>query len=125
MNGLAIAFQNETKARINKDALHEACSLILRRLNRVGRVEIELIVTGDTKIKTLNKQYRQIDKPTDVLSFPATVEHVGEGRAFIGSIIISADTAAKQAAQAGIPLETELKTLAGHGLLHLLGYHHR
>ncbi len=122
MNGIVVAFKNETATRINEKPLKETCSLILRRLNQLGTVEIELIVVGDQKIKSLNKQYRQVNKPSDVLSFPATDD---KKTTLLGSIVISVDTAAIQAKQAGISLEQELRTLTGHGFLHLLGYHHR
>ena len=125
MNGIAVAFTNESDIRIDEKPLKETCSLILRRLNRLDRVEIELLMVRDQKIKTLNKEYRQADEPTDVLSFPAAHDNTETPVNFLGSIVISVDTATKQAKQAGISLEQELRTLTGHGLLHLLGYHHR
>ncbi|MEX1051989.1 MAG: rRNA maturation RNase YbeY [Patescibacteria group bacterium] len=125
MNGLVVAFQNESDVKVSESGLKETSSFILRRLKRLDRVKIELVVTGDKKIKTLNKQFRHLDEPTDVLSFPASDPTDEAGEAFLGSIIISAETAAKQAKLAGITLQKELQTLTGHGLLHLLGYHHR
>lgn len=125
MNGVAVAFTNESGVRINENPLKETCSLILRRLNRLDRVEVELLVVRDQKIKTLNKQYRQVNEPTDVLSFPANSVEADTRANFLGSIVISVDTATKQAKQAGISLEQEMRTLTGHGFLHLLGYHHR
>lgn len=84
------------------------------------RVELELSIVTDKEIKALKKRFFGIDEPTDVLSFP--YEDQIEG--LTGSIAISIETAAKQAAEAGIELIDELKMLATHGLLHILGYNH-
>lgn len=81
---------------------------------------IELIIVGDIKIKELNKEHRKQDKPTDVLSFPIKDSKTN----FIGSVIISADTAQRVADEIGHPLEVELQILFIHGLLHLLGFDH-
>lgn len=124
MAGVAVVFQNESDSKINEKSLRETCSLILRRLNWLDTVEIELLVVGDRKIKRLNKQYRGVGEPTDVLSFPASWDKSAVSTNFLGSIVISVDTAINQAKLAGISLEKELQTLTGHGLLHLLGYHH-
>jgi probable rRNA maturation factor len=66
----------------------------------------------------LNRRYRQKDRPTDVLSFPA-----GEPGQ-LGDVVIALGVARRQAAAAGHPIGTELRILALHGLLHLLGYDH-
>ena len=69
-------------------------------------------------MRALNKRFRRTDKATDVLSFPA-----GE-RGELGDVIIAAGVARRQALAAGHSLQTELRVLALHGLLHLLGYDH-
>ena len=70
------------------------------------------------EISLLNKEYRQKDKPTDVLSFPM------EDEVMLGDIVISLDTAKNQAQEREIGLEREIAFLFIHGLLHLLGYDH-
>jgi len=82
--------------------------------------DLELLLVDDDAIASLNRDYRGKEGPTDVLSFP--VEPFPE--APLGSIVISVDTAARQADNEGHDLETELKVLFLHGLLHLLGYDH-
>ncbi len=82
--------------------------------------DIELILTTDEEIRTLNRTYRNKDKATDVLSFPLE-EMPGMP---LGSIIISVDTAQKIANELGHSIEDEIKLLFIHGLLHLLGYDH-
>jgi probable rRNA maturation factor len=80
--------------------------------------EFAVMVSSDQAVRTANRQFRGISKTTDVLSFPD-----GEnGR--LGDILISAGRAQAQAAQYALSVEDELKTLALHGLLHLLGYDH-
>lgn len=93
--------------------------------------ELSLRLTSDAEVQTLNAQYRQKDQPTDVLSFAAmeveypTVEEMPEDEpVYLGDIVISVDTARRQAQQQSHSLETELAWLASHGLLHLLGWDH-
>ena len=103
-------------------------------------VELSVALVGDAAIQELNRTYRHIDKPTDVLSFPlherpagwkpkgARGAEIGAGFPFegpIGDVILSIDTARRQAEGAGRPLLDELTMLLAHGLLHLLGYDHR
>jgi probable rRNA maturation factor len=73
---------------------------------------------SDKNIHKLNKQFRNVDKPTDVLSFPADEE------TNLGDIAISVETAAAQAKENGLSFETEIAQLILHGLLHLCGYDH-
>jgi probable rRNA maturation factor len=72
----------------------------------------------DARIQALNRQYRKKDTPTDVLAFPA------DERGYLGDVVIAAGVATRQAREAGHALATELRILALHGLLHLLGYDH-
>jgi probable rRNA maturation factor len=88
----------------------------------LNKAELSIVLVSDAQIKRLNKLYRNKDKPTDVLSFP-----IGEkvnGWLILGDIVISVDTAKKQAQELGYSLEEELKRLLVHGLVHLLGYDH-
>ena len=73
---------------------------------------------SDKSIRKLNQQFRNIDKPTDVLSFPA------EEETNLGDIAISVETAAAQAKENGLTFEMEIAQLILHGLLHLSGYDH-
>ncbi len=78
--------------------------------------EISIVLCDDLFIRDLNREYRGKDEPTDVLSFAQDDPDV------LGDIIISLPTAARQAASANWPLESEIALLGIHGLLHLLGY---
>jgi probable rRNA maturation factor len=81
-----------------------------------------IALVDDRTMQRLNAGFRGVDQPTDVLSFPAG-EPGGRPR-ILGDIAISLDTAARQAAEHGHSTGTELRVLALHGLLHLLGYDH-
>ena len=83
-----------------------------------ARGSVTIALVPDQRIRALNKQFRRKDRPTDVLSFPA------EERGRLGDIVIGIGVARAQAAEAGHPLGAELRVLALHGLLHLLGYDH-
>ena len=80
--------------------------------------EISLLMTDDKSIRELNKDFRNIDKSTDVLSFPM------EEETMLGDIAISLETAKRQAESADIHIEREVAFLFIHGVLHLLGYEH-
>ena len=93
--------------------------------------EIGLRLTDDSQIQELNAQYRQQNKPTDVLAFaalevdfPQTEEMLASVPLYLGDIIVSVNTAQRQAQQQEHSLPTELAWLAAHGLLHLLGWDH-
>ena len=83
-----------------------------------ARGGLTVAVTTDARVRALNRRYRGVNRPTDVLSFPAW--EPGQ----LGDIVIARGVAARQARDLGHPLTTELKVLALHGLLHLLGYDH-
>jgi probable rRNA maturation factor len=83
-----------------------------------ARGTITVAVVSDGRIRELNRRYRQKNTPTDVLSFPA------DEPAELGDVLIALGVATRQAAAAGHSLRTELRVLALHGLLHLLGYDH-
>ena len=83
-----------------------------------ARGELAIAIVTDAHVRGLNRAYRRTDKTTDVLSFPS------DTRGVLGDIVIARGVAARQAREQGHPLETELRILALHGLLHLIGYDH-
>ena len=97
-----------------------------------GSYELSLRLTEDTEIQALNAKYRHKDHPTDVLAFAALEVNSPQLPAqiqlsmplYLGDIVISVDTAIRQAQQQGHSLRVELGWLATHGLLHLLGWDH-
>ena len=93
-----------------------------KALGAIGNSESSATIAfvSDRKIRELNRQFRGIDKATDVLSFPAGASDALE----LGDIAISVDTAATQAKENGLKFEGEVAQLILHGLLHLSGYDH-
>lgn len=97
----------------------------------IAQYELSLRLTTDAEIHDLNHQYRQVDRPTDVLAFAEldTEDSLSdpiwrELPLYLGDLVISVDTASRQAAERQHSLEHELAWLAAHGLLHLLGWDH-
>ena len=87
--------------------------------------ELSLLLTDDVEIQELNRTYRDLDKATDVLSFPQDEDAVNEtGDTLLGDVVISVETAARQAEEHHLSFNEELILLTIHGILHLLGYDH-
>ncbi len=108
-----IEITNETDYRPNTNLLETIAAELTDR-------DVELILTDNETIRELNRQFRHIDKPTDVLSFP--LEYVPH--APLGEIVISVDYARDKASEYHNSLDDEIALLFIHGLLHLLGYDH-
>ena len=108
-----IDFDNRSDYDFDLNKLNDIYSLLTDK-------DIELILTTDNEIQILNNQYRNINKPTDVLSFPLE-DMPGMP---LGTIVISIDTAKRIAQNLGHSVDDEIKLLFLHGLLHLLGYDH-
>jgi len=91
-----------------------------RALNAIGKNESSATIAfvSDKRIRELNRQFRGIDKATDVLSFPA------EEESNLGDVAVSVETAATQASDNGLSFDDEIAQLILHGLLHLCGYDH-
>ncbi len=87
-----------------------------------GPAELSVLVVDDARVMELNRDWRDKPEPTDVLSFPQQEGSPTEG--VLGDIVISLDTAARQASEHGHDLPTELRVLLVHGLCHLMGHDH-
>lgn len=108
--------------REGPEALQAAADRALELVDR-SEAELSVMLCDDDAIAELNAQWRGKDQPTDVLSFPQGEGPPGAPPA-LGDVVISLDTAGRQADEAGHPLATELVVLLVHGLLHLLGHDH-
>lgn len=99
---------------------------VLNRENVPDNVEVSITFVGSSEIHDLNRSYRGIDRPTDVLSFECDGEiaEVGGNIAILGDIVICPEVLAKQAPEYGNSEREELELLLCHGCLHLLGYDH-
>jgi probable rRNA maturation factor len=122
---VAVAIRCETGA--GRSFAAAVCADARQLLRAVGlpRCELSIVLTDDAAIRALNRDFRGIDRPTDVLSFPqiedAATANPNEP---LGDVVISLDTACRQAARSGIEPAVRVRTLLIHGFLHLLGYDH-
>lgn len=87
--------------------------------------ELSVVILSDEEIREVNRDYLHKDRPTNVISFAMQEgEGAGLNPLLLGDVLISADTAARDAAEADVSFESELYFLLIHGILHLLGYDH-
>lgn len=132
---LKIYFENQqTKENVNYDLKILMRHAVLETLEYEGHdkvTEVSITFTDNEKIHALNKQYRNVDRPTDVLSFPLLdFEGADEGfmpselETMLGDIVISLEKARAQSEEYGHSFEREVAFLCVHSMLHLLGYDH-
>ncbi len=122
-----LLLDRQRRRRVDRARLIRVLRGAARALGVAG--EVSLVLTGDRAVRALNARYRGKDNPTDVLSFPASAgtpgrAPVGPGTDELGDIVISVDTAARNARALKRTLPRELDVLALHGFLHVLGYDH-
>ena len=115
---LGVVFLNRRRSRAVRSArIRRVLCGAARDLGVTG--ELAVVLAGDRTLRSLNARYRGQDKPTDVLSFPGP-----GGEAGLGDVVISLETAARNARSLGRTLPQEVDVLALHGFLHVLGYDH-
>ncbi len=109
--------------------IRRCCHAVLELENFEGSAEVSVTFVDNERIHELNKQYRNIDRETDVLSFPLgenneyDINH-DTGAKVLGDIVISVEKAVEQAQLYNHPLQREIGFLTVHSMLHLLGYDH-
>lgn len=110
---------------IDRDALAQFARRALIEIGR-GQYQATIALVSDRTIRRLNRIYRGINRPTDVLAFPDTPDFPleTEDAHYLGDVVISTQAAARQAATFGLTFDCEVKHLILHGLLHLCGYDH-
>ncbi|MFZ6026881.1 MAG: rRNA maturation RNase YbeY [Chloroflexota bacterium] len=106
------------------DVLTRAAEQTLLAVTGSVEGDLSVILGSDGQLHELNRQFRGVDAPTDVLSFPDGEIDPDTGRPYLGDVLISVPRAEAQAAGGGHPLSDELQLLVVHGVLHLLGYDH-
>jgi len=130
-NNLLNGLTNDLSAKAYQSWLYTWLDELDPQLSPIDAYEVSLRLTDDSEIQQLNTDYRQQAKPTDVLSFaaletafPGTEVLHQQQPLYLGDIIISVETASRQACKAHHSLTKELAWLTAHGLLHLLGWDH-
>lgn len=138
---MELLIQNRSRLKIDPKKIKRWISLILKKPDYQDR-EISILFVNDEEIRVLNKNYRGKDRATDVLSFSQLEAGKGMGRGkgeknkreyplpsplpipVLGDVVISLETAKRQAKERGHSFEKEVFILLAHGILHLLGYDH-
>ena len=133
-NLIAITFNSSIKPAISKKTLKRIAEITLESLDLPYNIEMGIVITNDREIKELNRTYRNIDSATDVLSFymqsnvdnilPSDFVNPPDELQHIGEVIISYETALRQAKENGTRIKDELSFLLVHGVLHLMNYNH-
>ncbi len=140
---MTIEYAVDTKKKLNiayKKIIKEAVELTAREENCPYEIEVSVTLTSNSKIKKINKEFRNIDKPTDVLSFPLCTYkkpscfkgfekqddyfNPETGELMLGDIVLSVDKIISQAEKYGHSKKRELAFLVVHSMLHLFGYDH-
>lgn len=106
-----------------KNLIEKSIAAVLKVENLHENVEVSVSFVGDEEIRDLNRDYRGVDKSTDVLSFPMDDEFIIVSR-ILGDVIINTRRVMEQAEELGHSEERELSYLTVHSILHLLGYDH-
>lgn len=122
-----VYYKNETDKKIPRGTVCKIKKVIKMTVEEAypdNMFEVSVTICDDESIHALNKEYRGKDKATDVLSFPMLEFDTPDVTTLLGDIVISVDTAEKQADEYGNTLERELCFLSVHSSLHLLGYDH-
>jgi len=124
-----VLIRPELEGKIDVRLVEQTAEVTLEHESVPPDVSLTIVVTGDDEIRSLNHQFRGFDSPTDVLSFgqePATQPFVNapDEEPYLGDVILSFPRAQAQAAEQGHSIETEIRLLIVHGILHLLGHDH-
>jgi probable rRNA maturation factor len=116
---------------VDLDGLKLVLETAARTLDLPKETVIVLTLTGDDQLREYNRRYRGVDAPTDVLAFASREEPTDPRfkappgtQDWLGDVVISLNRAREQAHEAGHPIDHEVRLLAVHGLLHLVGYDH-
>ena len=122
---MEVLITNDQEAvEINLDIIREIALEIMKFEGSPENSQLSMVFCDDEAIKELNNEYRSKNEPTDVLSFPMELENFVPEIRLLGDIVISTDTAIRQAKEYNHSVMTEIVILMIHGLLHLHGYDH-
>ncbi len=126
-NTISVPIFVESRYKVDRKRIKKTVEEVLKKNGMVGPVEVSIAVVGDRKMRQLNRQYRNLDKTTNVLSFSQI-----EGEAavlpkdtlILGDVVISYPFVVHEAAEMEMLIDDRVAELVEHGLMHLLGHHH-
>ncbi|MBC2704886.1 MAG: rRNA maturation RNase YbeY [Desulfobacula sp.] len=124
MEYLKILIDNQQKKKMPTETIRQKTKQILNALGCDAH-EISIVMTNNDQVQQLNKTYRGIDKPTNVLAFPMQEGQFADiTPGLLGDVVISCETAQQEADKANISLDERMSQLLIHGILHLMGFDH-
>jgi probable rRNA maturation factor len=124
MEQLKILIDNQQKKKVQTEFIRQKTKQILNALGCDAH-EISLVITDNAQIRELNRTYRGLDKPTNVLAFPMQEGEFSEiTPGLLGDLVLSCETALQEAEDADITLKERISQLLVHGILHLMGFDH-
>jgi probable rRNA maturation factor len=115
---------NQRKIAVDIKVFENFLERLFETIEETQKKPAAIAFVSDRKMRELNREFRGKDKTTDVLSFPFEADEFDSQTDFLGDIVISLEQAQRQAAENDLDLETEVKQLILHGILHLCGYDH-
>lgn len=121
---ITIQVKRNVSLPVDRSILFHAAQHTIDISNISRHSSLTIVIGNDALLHRLNRQYRQVDSPTDVLSFPSGEVDPDTDLPYLGDVIISLTRASEQASAYGHSLTDELQLLVVHGILHLLGYDH-
>jgi probable rRNA maturation factor len=121
---VTIKVKRNVRLQVDRSILLHTAQLTLASSHVSNQSDLTIVIGNDALLHRLNHQYRQVDSPTDVLSFPSGEVDPDTSTLYLGDIVISLPRALEQASTEDHPLVEELQLLVVHGILHLLGYDH-
>jgi len=123
---MTVVVRNDAGYAVDVERMQKAVATVLEQQQAVPDSSLTIVITNDAEVAALNRQYRGVDAPTDVLSFPADEPPVEEEDEppYLGDLIVAYPYTAAQAQREGHDLMQSLMLMAVHGTLHLLGYDH-
>jgi len=128
LGNITIQVAPRFRAKVDEESLRRVAVEVLEQEGVAEGVELSLVITDDETVRELNRQFRGVDAPTDVLAFSTESKEqfvtAPECLPYLGDVVISYQRALAQAEELGHGVGEELKLLVVHGILHLLGYDH-
>lgn len=121
---ISIFISSKFKRLVKKSILKKTAEVSLNSQSVTSDYGLSIVIEDDDVLKQLNSDFRNIDTPTDVLSFSSNEVDPETGKIYLGDVIISYPQAFTQAKDAAQSIDTELQLLVIHGILHLLGFNH-
>lgn len=125
---VSIPIYVESRYKVDRKRIKERVLYTLKSNGMTGDIEVSIAIVGDRKMRALNKKYRNMDKTTNVLSFSQTEGDFSpqpEGHAYLGDVVISYPVVIEEASRYNKMIDEWVCELVEHGVLHLLGQHHR